>query len=109
LHLAILPSTTIGPNTEVGKLGSSLQNIKETPTPLQIQIQKFVKVMAIIGIAVFLLVWGVYFWKTHNTTSLLKDSHSQCQFSRNTCCIYYFHGLRIMAIDEGGVIVKSEQ
>jgi Ca2+-transporting ATPase len=38
-------------------MGSSLQNIKETPTPLQIQIQKFVKVMAIMGIAVFLLVW----------------------------------------------------
>jgi Ca2+-transporting ATPase len=46
LHLAaIYRVTTIGPNTEVGKLGSSLQNIKETPTPLQIQIQKFVKVM----------------------------------------------------------------
>jgi Ca2+-transporting ATPase len=55
--LAIYRVTTIGPNTEVGKLGSSLQNIKETPTPLQIQIQKFVKVMAIMGIAVFLLVW----------------------------------------------------
>jgi Ca2+-transporting ATPase len=37
--LAIYRVTTIGPNTEVGKLGSSLQNIKETPTPLQIQIQ----------------------------------------------------------------------
>ncbi|MFT4983442.1 MAG: Ca2+-transporting ATPase [Flavobacterium sp.] len=71
--LAIYRVTTIGPNTEIGKLGSSLQNIKETPTPLQIQIQKFVKVMAIMGIAVFLLVWGVYFWKTHNLlTSLLK-------------------------------------
>jgi Ca2+-transporting ATPase len=37
--------------------------------------------MAIMGIAVFLLVWGVYFWKTQTLTSLLKDSHSQCQFS----------------------------
>jgi Ca2+-transporting ATPase len=60
--LAVYRVTTIGPNTEVGKLGSSL-HIKETPTPLQIQIQKFVKVMAIMGIAVFLLVWGVYFGK----------------------------------------------
>jgi Ca2+-transporting ATPase len=46
--LAIYRVTTIGPNTEVGKLGSSLQNIKETPTPLQIQIQKFVKVIHIL-------------------------------------------------------------
>ena len=71
--LAVYRVTKIGSDTEVGKLGSSLQNIKDTPTPLQVQIQKFVKVMAIMGIAVFLLVWGVYFWKTHNVlTSLLK-------------------------------------
>tara|TARA_R110002094_G_scaffold528_6_gene2591 strand:- start:1315 stop:3621 length:2307 start_codon:yes stop_codon:yes gene_type:complete len=71
--LAVYRVTKIGLNTEVGKLGTSLQNIKETPTPLQVQIQKFVKVMAIMGIAVFLLVWGVYFWKTQNIlTSLLK-------------------------------------
>ena len=54
--LAVYRVTKIGLNTEVGKLGTSLQNIKETPTPLQVQIQKFVKVMAIMGIAVFLLV-----------------------------------------------------
>lgn len=71
--LAVYRVTKIGANTEVGKLGRSLQNIKETATPLQVQIQKFVKVMAIMGISVFLLVWGVYFWKTQNIlTSLLK-------------------------------------
>jgi Ca2+-transporting ATPase len=58
--LAVYRVTTIGPNTEVGKLGSSLQNIKETPTPLQIQIQKFVK-DGNYGIAVFLLVWVFIF------------------------------------------------
>jgi Ca2+-transporting ATPase len=71
--LAVYRVNKIGPNTEIGKLSSSLQNIKETPTQLQVQIRAFVKVMAIMGIAVFLLVWGVYFWKTHNIlTSLLK-------------------------------------
>jgi Ca2+-transporting ATPase len=71
--LAVYRVAKIGSDTEVGKISSSLQNIKETPTPLQVQIQKFVNVMAIMGIAVFLLVWGVYFWKTHNIlTSLLK-------------------------------------
>jgi Ca2+-transporting ATPase len=34
-------------------LGSSLLSIKEEATPLQIQIEKFVKVMAIIGIVIF--------------------------------------------------------
>jgi Ca2+-transporting ATPase len=71
--LAVYRVTKIGADTEIGKLSSSLQNIKETPTPLQIQIEKFVKVMAILGIIVFLLVWGTYFWKTHNIlNSLLK-------------------------------------
>jgi len=71
--LAVYRVTEIGANTEIGKLSSSLQSIKETPTPLQIQIEKFVKVMAILGIIVFLLVWGTYFWKTHNIlNSLLK-------------------------------------
>jgi Ca2+-transporting ATPase len=71
--LAVYRVIKIGPNTEIGKLSSSLQNIKETPTQLQVQIYDFVKVMAIMGIAIFLLVWGVYYWKTHNIlTSLLK-------------------------------------
>jgi Ca2+-transporting ATPase len=71
--LAVYRVTKIGLNTKIGKLGTSLRNIKEEPTPLQLQIEKFVKGMAIIGIAIFLLVWAVYFWKTHNLLhSLLK-------------------------------------
>lgn len=71
--LAVYRATEIGLNSKIGKLGSSLLNIKEEPTPLQVQIEKFVKVMAIIGISIFLLVWGVYFWKTQDLLqSLLK-------------------------------------
>jgi Ca2+-transporting ATPase len=71
--LAVYKVSKIGPETEIGKLGSSLLSIKEEATPLQIQIEKFVKAMAIIGIVIFLLVWAVYFWKTHNLlNSLLK-------------------------------------
>ncbi|MET0759502.1 MAG: cation-translocating P-type ATPase [Flavobacterium sp.] len=71
--LAVYRVTEIGLNSKIGKLGSSLLNIKEEPTPLQVQIEKFVKVMAIIGVSIFLLVWGVYFWKTQDLLqSLLK-------------------------------------
>ncbi|PRZ23919.1 cation-translocating P-type ATPase [Flavobacterium granuli] len=71
--LAIYRVNQIGSNTAIGKLGSSLLDIQETPTPLQLQIQKFVKGMAIVGIAIFLLVWGAYFWKTQDILhSLLK-------------------------------------
>jgi Ca2+-transporting ATPase len=71
--LAVYKVTKIGLNTEIGKLGSSILNIKDQPTPLQVQIEKFVKGMAIIGILIFLLVWAVYYWKTQDIlNSLLK-------------------------------------
>lgn len=71
--LAIFRVTEIGTNTILGKLGSSMITIKEEPTPLQQQIENFVKKMAYVGIAVFVAVWAVYFWKTHDILhSLLK-------------------------------------
>lgn len=71
--LAVYRATEIGLNSKIGKLGSSLLAISESPTPLQVQIEKFVKVMAFIGILIFVLVWGVYFWKTQDILhSLLK-------------------------------------
>lgn len=71
--LALFSVTEIGSGTAIGKLGSSIINIKEEPTPLQQQIENFVKKMAYAGIAVFVLVWAVYFWKTHDFLhSLLK-------------------------------------
>lgn len=71
--LAVYKVTQIGPNTKIGQLGQSLLGMKDEPTPLQVQIEKFVKGMAIIGIVVFLLVWGVYYYKTKDIlNSLLK-------------------------------------
>ncbi|ESU28779.1 cation transport ATPase [Flavobacterium limnosediminis JC2902] len=71
--LAVFRVTEIGSGTVLGKLGSSLINIKEEATPLQQQIERFVKKMAYAGIAVFVLVWAVYFWKTNDILhSLLK-------------------------------------
>lgn len=71
--LAVFRVTETGGNTVLGKLGSSLINIKEEATPLQQQIESFVKKMAYAGIMVFLLVWTVYFLKTFDILhSLLK-------------------------------------
>ena len=50
--LAVFEAEKIGKETKLGKIGDSLQNIKEEKSPLQIQIEKFVKNMAIIGIVV---------------------------------------------------------
>ena len=56
--LVVFQVEKIGKNTRIGKIGQSLQNIKEEISPLQKQITQFVRSMAIIGIVVFLLVWS---------------------------------------------------
>jgi Ca2+-transporting ATPase len=71
--LAVYKVTQIGPKTKIGQLGQSILDIKDEATPLQLQIEKFVKGMAVIGIIIFLMVWGVYYYKTQDIlNSLLK-------------------------------------
>lgn len=71
--LAIATVTQIGNNTELGKIGKSLESIQEGKTPLERQIANFVKNMSIWGGIAFLLVWGINFFKSYNVLdSLLK-------------------------------------
>jgi P-type Ca2+ transporter type 2C len=71
--LAVFVVTAIGSNTELGKIAGSLQNIEEEKTPLQKQIEKFVRNMAIVGVVFFLLIWGTNFYHTHQVLdSFLK-------------------------------------
>ena len=59
--LAVFEVEKIGRETRLGKIGTSLSDIKEAASPLQLQIRKFVKTMAVVGIVIFLLVWVVNF------------------------------------------------
>lgn len=71
--LAVFQVQRIGKETRVGKIGESIRTIKEEISPLQIQIQKFVKAMAIVGIVIFLLVCLFSYLDTHNiVVSLLN-------------------------------------
>lgn len=71
--LAIATITAIGSETKLGKIGKSLQGIKEEKTPLELQIGTFVKNMAFIGIIIFFVVWGLNYFLSHNLMdSLLK-------------------------------------
>ncbi len=71
--LAIATITAIGSNTKLGKIGKSLENIKEEKTPLEIQIGNFVKKMAIVGAIIFLIVWSINFYHSKDIfDSLLK-------------------------------------
>lgn len=69
--LAFFKVENIGKETRIGKIGESLSKIKEERSPLQIQIEKFVKAMAFIGAGVFVLVCLVSYFETKNIIASL--------------------------------------
>lgn len=70
---AVFTVSAIGDKTELGKIGSSIQNIEDEKTTLQVQIGSFVKKMALLGAVVFLLVWGINYFNSRDfLDSLLK-------------------------------------
>jgi Ca2+-transporting ATPase len=71
--LAICEVNAIGNKTNLGKIGKSIESIVEEKTPLQIQINNFVKKMSIIGLVIFVIVWAInYFHSQSILDSLLK-------------------------------------
>ncbi|AMR30138.1 haloacid dehalogenase [Mucilaginibacter sp. PAMC 26640] len=70
---AIVTVTAIGNQTRLGKIGKSLESIVEEKTPLELQINNFVKKMVIAGIIVFLIVWCINYIRSANVLeSLIK-------------------------------------
>ncbi|MBP6389805.1 MAG: cation-translocating P-type ATPase [Flavobacteriales bacterium] len=59
--LAVYRVTAVGKGTQLGKISTSLAAIEVPPTPLQQQITRFVRNMAIVGVVVFVAVWAVAF------------------------------------------------
>lgn len=72
--LAVATITAIGNQTKLGKIGSSLESIKEEKTPLELQITNFVKNMAIVGAVVFLIVWIINYLQSQNILDSLLQS-----------------------------------
>ena len=72
--LAIAVITAIGNETKLGKIGKSLENITEEKTPLELQINNFVKKMVIAGTIVFVFVWSINFFRSKDLLdSLIKS------------------------------------
>ncbi len=57
--LAVYRVTAVGKGTQLGRISTSLAEIEVPPTPLQQQITRFVRNMAIVGVVVFGAVWAV--------------------------------------------------
>ncbi len=71
--LAIATITKIGNKTKLGEIGKSLEDITEEKTPLELQINDFVKKMVIAGTVIFIIVWVINYFRTYNLLdSLLK-------------------------------------
>ena len=71
--LAIVTITQIGNQTKLGKIGESLESIQVEKTPLELEINSFVKKMVIAGAVVFLIVWAINYYNSQNLLdSLLK-------------------------------------
>lgn len=65
--------SAIGNYTKLGELGKSVEDIKKEISPLQKQINTFVKWMTLVGAVVFLIIWGInYFQSKDILGSLLK-------------------------------------
>jgi Ca2+-transporting ATPase len=58
--------TGVGNKTRFGKIGVSLQEIEVAKTPLQLQMQTFVRRMVWFGAVAFLLVFGINYYDSHN-------------------------------------------
>ncbi len=72
--MAICNVTAIGNLTNLGKIGKSLNEIEEEQTPLQIQINNFVKKMSLVGLVIFGIVWAFnYYHSKVILDSLLKS------------------------------------
>lgn len=69
--LAVFVVEQIGDATRLGKIGKSIQDIQQERSPLQIQIARFVKGMAALGVLVFLLVCVYSYWQSGDIVASL--------------------------------------
>ncbi|HUH45654.1 MAG TPA: HAD-IC family P-type ATPase, partial [Arenibacter sp.] len=71
--MAIITVTHIGNQTRLGQICKSLEAIQVEKTPLEIQINNFVKKMMAVGLVIFMVVWAInYFRSGIVIDSLLK-------------------------------------
>jgi len=70
--LGVAQVQAVGAQTELGKLGKSIESIETDPTPLQRQIDRFVRQMLLVGLVAFLIVFAInYAYASSILTALL--------------------------------------
>jgi len=104
LGLAVFEVEQIGKQTQIGKIGESILTIKEEISPLQVQIRKFVKWMAVAGILIFLMVWVFSFIRTGNLVDSLLNGLTLAMsvLPEEIRCIHHVYGFGCLEADAGG-------
>ncbi|MDO9276715.1 MAG: cation-translocating P-type ATPase [Lutibacter sp.] len=69
--LAIATVMAIGNATQLGKIGKSLETITEEQSPLEKQINSFVKKMVAVGSFIFGIVWAINYFQSFNVIESL--------------------------------------
>jgi Ca2+-transporting ATPase len=108
--LAVATVTAIGKDTKLGQIGGSLAGIKEARTPLEMQINNFIKKMVFVGTLVFLLVWGInYYHSVDILGSLLKALTLAMSILPEEIPVAFttFMALGAFKMMQSGVIVKQ--
>ena len=108
--LAICEVTATGQQTELGKIGKNLLEIRFEASPLQKQIRAFVRTMAFIGAGFFLAVWLLNFLETRNLLdSLLRALALAMSILPEEIPVAFttFMALGAWKLARMGVIVKS--
>lgn len=71
--LAVVRVTAVGRDTELGRIGTTLAGLAAERSPLERQIRRFVRRMALVGALFFALVWGLNYLASGDLLdSLLK-------------------------------------
>ncbi len=108
--LAICRVTATGDNTRLGQIGASMEAIAAEKTPLQRQVGRFVKNMAIAGVVVFSLVWGINYAQSRDVLdSLLKALTLAMSILPEEIPVAFttFMALGAWRLMKAGVIVKQ--
>ncbi len=108
----IFKATAIGHATRLNKIGASLDAIEIEKTPLQVQIDTFVKRMAAVGGVIFLIIWGFNFYQTRDIlNSLLKGLTIAMSVLPEEIPVAFasFMALGAWRLMKKGIIVKHTQ
>jgi Ca2+-transporting ATPase len=110
--LAIIEATAIGMNTRLGKIAGNVEEIRSEKSPMQIQIDRFVKKMALVGIFCFLLIWIYHYYLTGDIWhSLLQGLTLAMSILPEEIPVAFstFMALGAWRLLKAGIIVKRPQ